>query len=439
MAQQNNVVPLTQVSSRLPMPQSATERGISPAQWRVLVETTFPSAQSPESIEMAFDYCKVRGLDVFKKPVHIVPMWNSALRKQVETIWPGINEVQITAARTGQWAGMDPANWGPMVKKKFKGERNRSPVEVEVEFPEWCEVVVYRIVAGQRCPFSEQVFWEEAYSTSGGRGSTLPTDMWIKRPRGQLHKVAKAASLRAAFPEEGELTAEEMEGKVIDAGGVVIEHSPVKPEQPKIDAPVEHQPAHEAEEHHEQQEPTAIYEVAPPPTAIPAPETDDGWLAWTKEALEQVKAAGNLRSAGLSMHDSAWVGKWLALNAENVVKVRKINPKWGASIDSLHKRVTDFMKEQDEAVKTEAAERFPTYQHSDSDQPDWIDFEATMQRYIRDTPNPLIARDWWNRHKASVEFGLAKAGKINNKEGTGEQAARELKADLFKAFPQLAE
>jgi hypothetical protein len=53
--------------------------------------------------------------------------------------------------------------------------------------------------------------------------------MWLKRPRGQLHKVAKAASLRAAFPEEGEYVAEEMEGKEIDAGGIVIEHEPAEP------------------------------------------------------------------------------------------------------------------------------------------------------------------------------------------------------------------
>jgi len=37
-----------------------------------------------------------------------------------------------------------------------------------------------------------------------------------KRPHGQLHKVAKAASLRAAFPEEGDTTAEEMEGQTIE-------------------------------------------------------------------------------------------------------------------------------------------------------------------------------------------------------------------------------
>jgi len=46
--------------------------------------------------------------------------------------------------------------------------------------------------------------------------------MWVKRPRGQLLKCAKAASLRAAFPEEAGYTAEEMVGKSIDGDLVVM-------------------------------------------------------------------------------------------------------------------------------------------------------------------------------------------------------------------------
>lgn len=230
----SNVVQMPDVKARLPMTQGARARGITSAQWRVLTDQTFPSAKTAEAIELAIDYCVARNLDVFKKPVHIVPMWNNALRREVETIWPGINEVQITAARTGQWAGMDSPKWGPMITETFSGfkveykngNRNTIPTSVEITYPEWCEVTVHRLIGGQPRAFCEPVYWKEAYSTSGGRGSLLPTDMWVKRPRGQLHKVAKAASLRAAFPEEGELTAEEMEGKVTEAGGVVIDHEP---------------------------------------------------------------------------------------------------------------------------------------------------------------------------------------------------------------------
>jgi len=60
------------------------------------------------------------------------------------------------------------------------------------------------------------VYWLEAYSTAGGKHSQIPTAMWLKRPKGQLAKCGKAASLRAAFPEECGYAAEEMAGKSID-------------------------------------------------------------------------------------------------------------------------------------------------------------------------------------------------------------------------------
>ncbi|WP_084161510.1 phage recombination protein Bet [Methylocaldum szegediense] len=212
-----------ETSARLPMPvDAANMQDLDVQTWRILTDILFPTAKTPEAILMAWEYCKVRGLDIFKKPVHIVPMWNSALQRNVETVWPSIQEVQSTAARTKAWAGMDPPKWGPERTQKFCGrvktdDDKWEDVEVTLTFPEWCEVTVYRLVGGKRCAFSEPVFWLEAYSRAGGKNSEVPTTMWIKRPRGQLHKCAKAASLRAAFPEEcGEYVAEEMDGKIID-------------------------------------------------------------------------------------------------------------------------------------------------------------------------------------------------------------------------------
>ncbi|WP_295405801.1 recombinase RecT [uncultured Thiocystis sp.] len=113
---------------------------------------------------------------------------------------------------------MDPARFGPEIPRTFKGNTKVNDhwkeIEVDLSFPEWCEVTVYRIVGGIRCPFTETTFWEESYSRIGK--SEVPTAMWVKRPRGQLLKCAKAASLRAAFPEEASYTAEEMAGKPID-------------------------------------------------------------------------------------------------------------------------------------------------------------------------------------------------------------------------------
>lgn len=227
-------------SARLPMPVDAAQaHGLTAQTWRLITDVLFPTAKTPAAILMALDYCKARGMDVFRKPVHIVPMWNAALNREVETVWPSIQEIQTTASRTKAWAGMDSPKWGPDRTHTFCGRAKNADgqwekVEATVTFPEWCEVTVYRIVAGKRCAFTEPVYWLEAYSRAGGKHSDVPTSMWIKRPRGQLHKCAKAASLRAAFPEEcGDYAAEEMEGKMIDdpAAAPIIEGTATRIEE----------------------------------------------------------------------------------------------------------------------------------------------------------------------------------------------------------------
>lgn len=220
----NNIV----TQSRLAMPTGLAD--LDAGKWKVLVESVFPNAKTVEAVVMAIDYCRARKLDPFKRPVNIVPMWNKSLGREVETVWPGINEVQVTASRTGKYAGLDSPQWGPDVTKTFKGmikgygddgKWEEGMRETTITFPEYCSVTVYRMVEGQRCAFTEPVFWIEAYARRGK--SEIPNSMWEKRTKGQLLKVAKAFSLRAAFPEEGEYTAEEMEGKEIEAGGVVID------------------------------------------------------------------------------------------------------------------------------------------------------------------------------------------------------------------------
>ena len=206
---------------RIPMPALDPALNLTPSTWKVLTDSIFPSAKTAEGILLAVHYCAARNLDIMKRPVHVVPMYSKAQGREIETVWPGIAELQTTAARTGQWAGIDPPRFGPLYERTFSGRIKRNgtwqDLESSVTFPEWCEVTVYRIVAGQRCAFTEPVFWLETYARYGGAFSELPADMWLKRPRGQLMKCAKAASLRAAFPEEATYTAEEMEGKVIES------------------------------------------------------------------------------------------------------------------------------------------------------------------------------------------------------------------------------
>lgn len=237
--QETNVVAIAKLQpSRMPIAGSiATEFSVTAADWRVLVDQIFPMAKTVEAVGMALAYCRRRNLDIFKRPVHIVPMWSSALGRMVETVWPGIAEIRTTAARTGQYAGIDEVVYGPLVTKEFTGEKEiwsngRSTGSFEtvtetVSFPEWASVVVYRVLGGQRFGYHAKVYWEEAYASNGKTG--LPNTMWAKRPRGQLDKCVEAAALRKAFPEEigNDLTAEEMEGRTIDTAA--NDAAPVSP------------------------------------------------------------------------------------------------------------------------------------------------------------------------------------------------------------------
>jgi phage recombination protein Bet len=235
------------VAVRLPVNQQfVKDIGVSGSQWRVLCDQIFPSAKSVQAIAMALTYCRARNLDIYKRPVHIVPMWSSAKGAMVETVWPGISELRTTAARTGEYAGIDEVIYGPEVTHTFKGmleqwvepegggKKVRKTVEVEktITYPKWASVVVYRKVKGERCAFHTKVFWLEAYATMGK--SDIPNEMWESRPFGQLDKCVEAAALRKAFPEElgNDYSAEEMHGKALPADTASVEVPKAEPPRP---------------------------------------------------------------------------------------------------------------------------------------------------------------------------------------------------------------
>lgn len=203
----NAQVPAIQ-GARLPYHPAVSERfGVDQGAWRVLTDAVFPAAERPESIIMALAYCRARNLDIFKKPVQIVPIYDKKRGGMVDTVWPGIAELRTTAMRTGSFAGFDDTAYGPMIEEKL-GEQT-------VRYPEWAQCTVYRLIAGQRVHFvGPKVYWIETYATAG-RNTKAPNSMWAKRPRGQLEKCAEAAALRRAFPEEigNEYAAEEVEGQ----------------------------------------------------------------------------------------------------------------------------------------------------------------------------------------------------------------------------------
>lgn len=186
--------------------QFAVAREMDNNTWNAIKEIY--DGASDEKIGLVIDYCKARKLDPLKKPVHIVPVWSNRRKCMVETIWPSVAEVRITAMRTGAFVRQDATQFGPDITRKVGN--------VEMTFPEFAIVTVYRLVGGESQPFhGPKVRWMETYSNKG-RDDASPNSMWAKRPYGQLEKCAEAAALRRAFPEEGSYTAEEMHGKELD-------------------------------------------------------------------------------------------------------------------------------------------------------------------------------------------------------------------------------
>jgi len=173
----------------------------------VLRNSLYPGA-SDTSIQMVVSYCRASGLDVMQKPVHIVPIYDSKIGGMRDVVMPGIGLYRTQAARSGNYAGVSEPEFGPDITENIGG--------VEITYPQWCKVVVKRVIPnGTIVEFAAVERWKENYAIKGGKERSIaPNAMWLKRPYGQISKCAEAQALRKAFPEFGASpTAEEMEGK----------------------------------------------------------------------------------------------------------------------------------------------------------------------------------------------------------------------------------
>lgn len=197
--------------------QFLVSRGIDESMWGALCNTIYPGA-NPNSIIMAIDYCKARKLDIMLKPVHLVPMSikvaGSDKYEMRDVPMPGVGLYRIQASRSGDYAGSDEPEFGPIITQEFTGQDyNKNTIKKTFNFPEWCKYTVYKLIGDRVVGFSAKEYWLENYATQS-KYSEMPNAMWAKRIYGQLAKCTEAQALRKAWPEIGqEPTAEEMEGK----------------------------------------------------------------------------------------------------------------------------------------------------------------------------------------------------------------------------------
>lgn len=208
---------------RIPYPtERAGKRGLDIQKWGVLINTTFPAAQTEDAIINAWDLAQVRGLDVFSGHIAIVSQRRKVDNHWLnqESCWLTLKTQIFTAHKTGAFAGIDPISFGPMVDRTFTGFKRQdngpnTEQTVSLKVPEYVTATVYRFVNGQRCAFSDTLFFDEAVPVV----NKFPSGLWAKAPTLMLSKCAKAAALRLGFA-ECDYSADEMDGQVMSPEAV---------------------------------------------------------------------------------------------------------------------------------------------------------------------------------------------------------------------------
>lgn len=168
-----------------------------------LIKSTIAKGASDDELKMFVQVCKGANLNPFLRQVHLVPRWDSKNAKEVRTIQVSIDGFRSIAESSGAYAG----NEDPI----FKGEQTIKPNEKgELTVPNGATVTVYKMLGGERCPFTATARWSEYYP-----GAKLGFQ-WHIRPYLMLGKCAEALALRKAFPKllSGMYAQEEMEQSV---------------------------------------------------------------------------------------------------------------------------------------------------------------------------------------------------------------------------------
>lgn len=145
-----------------------------------LIRATVAKDATPEELALYFYDCRRRGVHPLDRLIHYTK------RGGRYTPVTSIDFLRSRAAETSQHAGTEDAVY------------NGTPGQPGFT----ATVTVWRVVAGERVPFTATARWEE-YVPEGTSRDGKPLDyMWQKMKHGQLGKCAEALALRKGFPHE---------------------------------------------------------------------------------------------------------------------------------------------------------------------------------------------------------------------------------------------
>ena len=169
-----------------------------------LIKRTVAKGASDDELKLFIQVCKGANLNPFLRQAHLVPFWDSKEGVERRAIIVGIDGFRAVAESSGQYAGNDDPIFEGENEMSFTGYDKK---QNKLTVPGKATVSVYKVVEGQRYPFTATARWTEYYPGEKKGGQ------WHKMPYLMLGKCAEALALRKAFPKllSGMYAAEEMD------------------------------------------------------------------------------------------------------------------------------------------------------------------------------------------------------------------------------------
>jgi phage recombination protein Bet len=186
---------------------------------RDLIKRTVCKGATDDELDLFMHVCKKTGLDPLTRQIYAIKRYSNAERREVMSFQTSIDGYRVVAERTGVYAGNDDPEY---------------TVDETGAWPITAKATVWKLVAGQRVPFTSTARWTE-YVALNKEGN--PTKFWAQMPFLMLGKVAEALALRKAFPNDlsGIYTREEMDQA--DNGQDVAPAKPTAAAPPALPSP----------------------------------------------------------------------------------------------------------------------------------------------------------------------------------------------------------
>ena len=151
-----------------------------------------PKGTPPPQVQIFATICKEKSLSPFQKQIYLLPF----KQKSGDGTWithyaciVGIDGYRTIAERTGNYAGSEDV--------KFNDDKTEFQCrEAGLKNPITATVTIYKIVVGQRIPFTTTASWESYVPANEKKRFN-----WNRMPYLMLGKCAEALALRKAFPE----------------------------------------------------------------------------------------------------------------------------------------------------------------------------------------------------------------------------------------------